>query len=370
MLKLGRQLLHPARCGSCSTRLFSSSHFKSDLSAVQEQLSKLEKRWQLSNLNKNASRGVREVQTRLSQLHAQLRESSELFDLALELGDERVLRDCEAGVVTMREEARELMIESIMTSNDKFRNDCFLEIHPGVGGADAFDWVRMLVGMYLLWAKSCGRRLTLLEAEDSGDGGYRSALLKCTGENSFGWLSAEAGVHRLVRISPFDPTGKRHTSFAQVVVYPEIDEKSPSNDFRSEIRIETFKSSGPGGQHVNTTDSAVRVIHIPTKTVVTCQNDRSQIRNKETALSVLQSKLELLRKEQSEQEQRLNRLGTEAGTWGNQIRSVVLAPYTKVKDHRSGWETSDTNAFLAGELLQEAMEAALLHAHYSEPGDE
>ena len=310
------------------------------------------------------------MQTRLSRLRSQLSESSELYDLALEVGEEQVLRDCEAGMVALREETRELMVESIMQSRDKFRNGCFLEIHPGVGGADAFDWVRMLVDMYLLWAKTCGRRMTLLEAEDSGDGGYRSALLKCSGQNSFGWLSAEAGVHRLVRISPFDPTGKRHTSFAQVVVYPEIDEKSPTTDFRSEIRIETYKSSGPGGQHVNTTDSAVRIIHIPTKTVVTCQNDRSQIRNKETALSVLQSKLELLRREQSEQEQRLSRLGTDAGTWGNQIRSVVLAPYTKVKDHRSGWESPNTNAFLAGELLQEAMEAALLHTHYSQPGDD
>lgn len=346
------------------SRLVQGSRFRAQVASIQERLDELGRRL-VAQGKQSSHRGLREVQSKRSQLERRLIENSELFDLATELGEESTLRECEVTVDAMRDEAQDLLIEHVMESNDHFHLNSYLEIHPGVGGADAFDWVKMMTGLYLAWSRSVGLKMAILEADQGDEGGYRSVLLKCSGLNSFGWLSVEAGVHRLVRISPFDPSGKRHTSFAQVVVFPELEDKDRHKDFRSEIKIETFKSSGPGGQHVNTTDSAVRITHIPSKTIVTCQSDRSQLRNRELAMSVLQSKLQAMRDEELKKQQQINKLGAESGSWGNQIRSVVLAPYTKVKDHRTGWETSDTKAFMGGLLLQEAMETALLHSHYA-----
>jgi peptide chain release factor 2 len=219
--------------------------------------------------------------------------------------------------------------------------------------------------MYISWGKLMKLQVSIVDSEDSGNGGYRFVLLKVTGSHCFGWMSAEAGVHRLVRISPFDPQHKRHTSFAQVVVFPQCEEKIQSSNIMSsnEYKIDTFKSSGPGGQHVNTTDSAVRITHLPTKTVVTCQSERSQLRNRETAMTIMRSKLQELNAQLAKAQRDASSLGGEADSWGNQIRSTVLSPYTLVKDHRTKWETSNTAAFLRGELLQDTMEAVMLHQH-------
>jgi peptide chain release factor 2 len=229
--------------------------------------------------------------------------------------------------------------------------NAFIEIHAGAGGTESQDWAEMLQRMYMRWAESqedC--RVNLFQETRGEEAGIKSCILKISKEYSYGWLKKESGIHRLVRISPFDSNKRRHTSFASVWVYPEIDEKIEVEINDSDLRIDTYRASGAGGQHVNKTDSAVRITHIPTKIVVQCQSDRSQHKNKSIAINMLKSRLfELELQKRKDEENNLNKEKKEIG-WGNQIRSYVLHPYKMVKDNRTNSESSSPEKVLDGDL--------------------
>ena len=229
-------------------------------------------------------------------------------------------------------------------------NDCFIEIHPGAGGTEAQDWAEMILRMYMRWANSRGMKVDILEYQDGDEAGIKSATIKVKGENAYGWLKTESGVHRLVRISPYDSSARRHTSFASVWIYPEIDDTIDIEINESDCRVDTYRASGAGGQHINKTDSAVRITHEPTGIVVQCQNDRSQHKNRAQAWDMLRARLyerELQIREEAAQSDADNK--SEIG-WGHQIRSYVLQPYQLVKDLRTSVETSDTSGVLDGKI--------------------
>ena len=230
--------------------------------------------------------------------------------------------------------------------------NAFLEIHAGAGGTESQDWAQILQRMYVRWAESQNSKVTLLQETRGEEAGIKSCIIKISNEFSYGWLKKESGIHRLVRISPFDSNKRRHTSFASVWVYPEIDDKIEIKVNDNEIRIDTYRASGAGGQHVNKTDSAVRITHLPTNIVVQCQNDRSQHKNKSNALIMLKSRLynlEIQKKKDKENE--TNKDKKDIG-WGNQIRSYVLHPYKLIKDLRTGHETSNVNDILNGKITK------------------
>ena len=225
-----------------------------------------------------------------------------------------------------------------------------LEIHSGAGGVESQDWVEMLLRMYSRWAESKKFKIEIIDQNVGDEAGLKSVILRILGEKSYGWLKMENGVHRLVRISPFDSQSRRHTSFASVFCYPEIDNTVDIQVLEKDIRIDTYRASGAGGQHVNKTDSAVRITHIPSKLVVQCQSSRSQHRNKSIALEMLKSKLYELQIAKEDEKSKKNRSEKGDIGWGNQIRSYVMQPYTLVKDHRTNTEVSDVNSVLNGEL--------------------
>jgi peptide chain release factor 2 len=228
--------------------------------------------------------------------------------------------------------------------------DAIVSIHPGAGGTESQDWAEMLLRMYLRWSQNRGFAVELNEASEGDEAGIKSVTFTVHGENAYGLLSTERGVHRLVRISPFDSASRRHTSFASVDVTPLIEGDIDLDIDEKDLRVETYRSSGAGGQHVNKTDSAVRITHVPTKTVVQCQNERSQIQNRETAMRMLRSKLLLLEHEKREQELAREKGEQKEIAWGSQIRSYVLAPYTLVKDHRTNFEKGNVDAVLDGAI--------------------
>ena len=228
--------------------------------------------------------------------------------------------------------------------------NAFLEIHAGAGGTESQDWAEMLQRMYLRWAENKNSKVVLLQETRGDEAGIKSCTIKISKESSYGWLKKESGIHRLVRISPFDSNKRRHTSFASVWVYPEIDERIEIDIKDAEIRIDTYRASGAGGQHVNKTDSAVRITHIPSKIVVQCQSDRSQHKNKSNAMNMLKSRLyelELQKKKENENIQNKNK--KEIG-WGNQIRSYILHPYKMIKDLRTNYESSNVEDVLDGKI--------------------
>ncbi len=242
------------------------------------------------------------------------------------------------------------------------KNNAILEIHPGAGGTESMDWASMLLRMYLRWCERNNYKYEVVEKQDGEEAGIKRCTVIITGLNAYGYLRTESGVHRLVRISPFDSNKRRHTSFASVEVTPEIDEDINIDIKEEDLRIDVYRSSGAGGQGVNTTDSAVRITHIPTGIVVTCQNERSQLKNKETAMSILKSKLYNLEQERLNEEKN-NRLDSLSSiNFGSQIRSYVMHPYSMVKDHRTDYETSDVNKVMDGyidEFIETSLERGL-----------
>ncbi|MDT7908112.1 MAG: peptide chain release factor 2 [Candidatus Calescibacterium sp.] len=248
----------------------------------------------------------------------------------------------------VRKELQKLKID-LMLSEKYDKMNAILEITPGAGGTESMDWAGMLMRMYIRWATSSGFDVQIIDKMPGEQAGIKSATLLIQGEYAYGYLKGESGIHRLVRISPFDANRRRHTSFAAVTVYPEIDETIQVNIDPKDLIIETFRASGPGGQHVNKTDSAVRIKHIPTGIVVVCQNERSQHKNKQIALRILQSRLYELerRKKEKEKESLVEKKDI---AWGNQIRSYILHPYKLVKDHRTGYETTQADRVLDGEI--------------------
>ncbi len=229
--------------------------------------------------------------------------------------------------------------------------NAFLEIHAGAGGTESQDWAQMLQRMYIRWAESQkDSKVSLFQETRGEEAGIKSCIIKISSDYTYGWLKKESGIHRLVRISPFDSNKRRHTSFASVWVYPEIDERIEIDIIDSDLRIDTYRASGAGGQHVNKTDSAVRITHLPTNIVVQCQSDRSQHKNKSQAMSMLRSRLfELELQKRKKDENKANEEKKEIG-WGNQIRSYILHPYKLIKDLRTGYETSNVNDILDGKI--------------------
>jgi peptide chain release factor 2 len=233
-----------------------------------------------------------------------------------------------------------------------------VSIHAGAGGIDSQDWAEILLRMYLRWAERSKMQAEILDESPGEEAGYKSVTVRISGRRAFGWLRSEHGVHRLVRLSPFDQAHRRHTSFALVEVIPEIEDDSDIEIRPEDLKVDTYRSSGAGGQHVNKTSSAVRMTHLPTGIIVTCQNERSQIKNREMALKVLRSRLAVLREQQRAEQRQELKGERQSMEWGSQIRSYVLQPYTLVKDHRTGYETGNIQAVLDGDL-EPFMEAFL-----------
>ncbi|WP_179287518.1 peptide chain release factor 2 [Paraferrimonas haliotis] len=271
-----------------------------------------------------------------------------LLELAVEESDEETFADAEQELQTLEGRLAELEFRR-MFSGAQDGNDCYLDIQAGSGGTEAQDWASMLLRMYLRWGEAHDFKTELMEVSDGDVAGIKSATIKFSGEYGFGWLRTETGVHRLVRKSPFDSGGRRHTSFASVFVFPEIDDSIEVDINPADLRIDVYRASGAGGQHVNKTESAVRITHLPTNTVVQCQNDRSQHKNKDTAMKQLKAKLyELEIQKQNEEKQASEDAKSDIG-WGSQIRSYVLDD-SRIKDLRTGVENRNTTAVLDGDL--------------------
>ena len=264
--------------------------------------------------------------------------------------DEGLVKDLVKESASVLKETIRVRYLNLMNDQADHYNS-FLEIHAGAGGTESQDWAQMLQRMYIRWAENHqNSNVSLLQESRGEEAGIKSCTLKISMEYSYGWLKRESGIHRLVRISPFDSNKRRHTSFASVWVYPEVDEKIEIEINDSDIRIDTYRASGAGGQHVNKTDSAVRITHLPSNIVVQCQSDRSQHKNKSNAISMLKSRLyELELQKRREEENKANKEKKEIG-WGNQIRSYVLHPYKLIKDLRTGYESSNVNEILDGNI--------------------
>ena len=282
-------------------------------------------------------------------LEESLKDSTLMIELAEKEKDETIINEEIENLNSILQKAKISSLE-VMLSGEADKNSTYLEIHPGAGGTESQDWAEMLLRMYTRWGENKGYSIDLVEKNPGEEAGLKSATIKINGNNAYGWLKTESGIHRLVRISPFDSQKRRHTSFASVWVYPVVDDNIEIDLKESDCRVDTFRSSGAGGQHVNTTDSAVRITHIPSKIAVQCQAERSQHKNKATAWSMLKARLyeiELQKKEEVSQEQLDSR--SEIG-WGHQIRSYVLQPYQLVKDLRTEVEDTNPQNVLNGDL--------------------
>ncbi len=292
-----------------------------------------------------------------SQLDARLNDATGLIELGEEEHDEEVVKEAEASLAKLRIEVQRREVEALL-SGEADGNDTFLEVHAGAGGTESQDWTEMLLRMYMRWADEHRYKVELIESNAGEEAGLKSATIQVKGQNAYGWLKTESGVHRLVRISPYDSNARRHTSFASVWVYPAVDDAIDIAVNESECRIDTYRASGAGGQHVNTTDSAVRITHIPTNIVVQCQNERSQHKNRATAWAMLKARLyemELKKREDAAQAAAASK--TDIG-WGHQIRSYVLQPYQMVKDLRTGIVSTNPPEVLDGNITP-FIEAAL-----------
>ncbi len=270
-----------------------------------------------------------------------------LYELSEE--GENVEAEIEGRVHTYEEFITETELRQ-MLSGESDDSNAYLTIHSGAGGTDSQDWAEMLLRMYTRYAEKSDFKVQMIEYQPGSEAGIKSATIEIEGDYAYGFMRAESGVHRLVRISPFDSDKSRHTSFAAVHVYPEIDEDIEIEINDKDLRIDTYRSSGAGGQHVNVTDSAVRITHQPTGIVVQCQNERSQLRNKETAIKMLRARLYELELEKKREEHEKEHEGKKKIEWGSQIRSYVLHPYQKAKDHRTDFEVGDVNSVLDGDL--------------------
>ena len=281
--------------------------------------------------------------------NTKLQDLEDLNQLAIEENDKKIQDEVLENIKILRESVKKNEINCFL-SNEADSLDCYIEIHAGAGGTESQDWADMLRRMYLKWSDNKKFQSNIISEHKGDEAGIKSSTIKIQGNYVFGWLKKESGIHRLVRISPFDSGARRHTSFASIWIYPVIDENINIEILDKDLRIDTYRSSGAGGQHVNTTDSAVRITHIPSKIVVQCQNERSQHKNKETCMNMLKARLydfELKKKEQ--QSQNIESSKSEIG-WGHQIRSYVLQPYRLVKDNRTNYESTNPDKILDGEL--------------------
>ncbi len=293
----------------------------------------------------------------IDRIERELSENVELIELGESENDVQIVSDAESSIQSLHEHAQKQELETLL-SGEADANDCYIEVHAGAGGTEAQDWAQILLRMYTRWGEKHGHKIEWLEESLGEEAGIKSSTIKIMGHNAYGWLKTESGVHRLVRISPFDANARRHTSFASLWIYPVVDDSIDIEINESEVRVDTYRSSGAGGQHVNTTDSAVRLTHQPTGIVVQCQNERSQHKNRAAAWSMLRARMyELELQKRQDDVQAEHEAKTDIG-WGHQIRSYVLQPYQMVKDLRTGVETSNVQAVLDGDL-DEFMAAAL-----------
>ena len=278
-----------------------------------------------------------------------LRDLDDLYQLAEEEKNNKIQNDILVSVEKLKNEVKKNEIKCFL-SNESDTLDCYIEIHAGAGGTESQDWADMLRRMYLKWSDKKDFKSSLISEHKGDEAGIKSSTIKIEGEYVFGWLKSESGIHRLVRISPFDSGARRHTSFASVWIYPVIDENIKIEILEKDLRIDTYRSSGAGGQHVNTTDSAVRITHLPSKIVVQCQNERSQHKNKETCINMLKARLydfEIKKKEK--ENENLESIKSDIG-WGHQIRSYILQPYRLVKDNRTNFESTNPDKILNGDI--------------------
>mgnify|MGYP001072530395 FL=1 len=303
------------------------------------------------------------------QLGEDLEDLEVLIELAEEEGDEAALEEAEHGLVKWTHNFERLRLETLL-NGEHDRMNALVTLHAGAGGTEAQDWTEMLSRMYMRWSEKHDFDFQVLDLVDGDEAGIKSLSFRVSGENAYGYLRSEHGVHRLVRISPFDSSGRRHTSFASCEVLPEFDETIEINIDPDDLKVDTYRASGAGGQHVNKTSSAVRITHLPTGIVVTCQNERSQIQNRATAMAILTSKLY-----QIAQQRQLERIEDLKGdvvdnAWGSQIRSYVFCPYTMVRDHRTDFETSDVDGVMDGDIDDFINAWLMIDAQRRETADE
>ena len=303
--------------------------------------------------------------TACREIEAELADNLELIGMGEEEGDAELVSDAEAALTALEARAGKMELLSLL-SGEVDGNDAYIEIHAGAGGTESQDWAEMLLRMYMRWAEKHGFKVSIVQYMAGEEAGAKSATIEIKGENAYGWAKTESGVHRLVRISPFDSNARRHTSFASVWVYPVIDDTIEVEVLDKDLKVDTYRASGAGGQHVNTTDSAVRITHAPSGIVVQCQSERSQHKNRATAMKMLKARLyEAELRKQEEKAMAEHAQKTDIG-WGHQIRSYVLQPYQMVKDLRTGVESSQPDKVLDGDL--DKFMAAALAARISGEG--
>jgi peptide chain release factor 2 len=308
--------------------------------------------------------GLEDQLTSISRIEQELEDQITMLELGEAEGDQKTVADAQAALEKLKIEVGRREMEALL-SGEADANDSYVEVHAGAGGTESQDWANMLLRMYTRWAEQHGYKIEYLEETEGEEAGIKSATVMVKGRNAYGWLKTENGVHRLVRISPFDSNARRHTSFASVNIYPVVDDRIQVDIKESDVRVDTLRASGAGGQHVNKTESAIRLTHIPTNIMVYCQNDRSQHRNRAQAWQMLRARLydmELKKREEKAAAEQAAK--TDIG-WGHQIRSYVLQPYQMVKDLRTGISTSNTGGVLDGDLDQ-FMEAALAQKAFGE----
>ena len=308
--------------------------------------------WQNKELFTSTNREISKLKRQIEpfdRLTNEVKEASELFEMAMQDKDISVLDEISGKIEGYRNKFNEIETLELLSGEDDFNNS-FVVIHPGAGGTESQDWANMLFRMYYRWGEKKGFDVNVVDYTPGEEAGIKSATMLFKGEYAFGLLKCERGIHRLVRISPFDANKRRHTSFASVEVLPEVDENIDIEIKESDLRIDTYRSSGAGGQHVNKTDSAVRITHLPTGIVTQCQNERSQHKNKAFAMKVLKARLYELKKREFDEKQQ-EKIGQKKDiSWGNQIRSYVFQPYTLVKDHRTGEETGSIDYVFDGDI--------------------
>jgi peptide chain release factor 2 len=295
--------------------------------------------------------------TAIGRIEGELADQIMMIELGEAEKDAKVVADAETALKKLKLDVSRRELEALL-SGEADSNDSYLEVHAGAGGTESQDWANMLLRMYTRWAEQHGCKVEFLEETEGEEAGIKSATIQVKGRNAYGWLKTENGVHRLVRISPFDSNARRHTSFASVNVYPVIDDRIKVEISESDVRVDTLRASGAGGQHVNKTESAIRLTHIPTNIVVYCQNDRSQHRNRAQAWDMLRARIYEMEMKKREAQAAVDQANKTDIGFGHAIRSYVLAPYQMVKDVRTGVQTSNTGAVLDGDLDQ-FMEAAL-----------
>lgn len=330
-----------------------------DITLLEEQLKKLEDETVKDGFWQKDAQETGKVLAKIKQLKHKVEQYKriekesinlqELTELANLENDEEVAKDILKSTIKLENEIEKLELETLL-SGKYDKNNAILTLHPGAGGTESQDWVEMLYRMYTRWAVKNGYEVKELDYLEGDEAGIKSVTFEIIGENAYGYMKGEMGVHRLVRISPFDAGGRRHTSFASLEVLPEITEDVEININPDDLRVDTYRASGAGGQHINKTSSAIRITHIPTNIVVTCQSERSQIQNRETAMKMLKSKLlDLKEKENKDTIDDLKGVQMDIA-WGSQIRSYVFCPYTLVKDHRTNYEVGNVQAVMDGDL--------------------